>query len=130
MKIAVIGETKQVYFISEKILKFLGYSTYGESLFAVGFAHSGEDVFKEIYLDGVKYTWESQGLIGPYCSGAVPSVYGVIFPGQLDNFSDYEKDIIQKLRDGSEICAVSEYNVDEKSKQKRIREKKLERITK
>lgn len=129
---AIIGETEQVYFINEKIIKLLGATVYdGDILVGVGFKYFNDKSFYEVYYDGVKYEWVSGGLVpdGEKIRDAEYYEYGLTkYDYPSNDFSEYENYVIKMILLPSEICSVSEYKRDEESYQRRMREKKLKRI--
>jgi hypothetical protein len=132
---AIIEETEQVYFINKKIIDLLGAHMFDDDniLVGVGFRHFNKMSFDEVYYDGVKYVWVSGGMIPDGTKIRDHELYeyglGERYDYQFDDFSKYENDVIKKILLGSEICSVSEYKRDEESYKKRMREKKLKRIT-
>lgn len=118
--IAIIGETEDVYYIDKDVIKYLSAYLYdGDIMIGTGYQYFMNESFDVVYVDGVKYDWVSGGIM--------PSTNNIQVGDFICGLTDYQRDIINKLINGS-IASVSEYKRDEKSYQKRMREKKIERI--
>ena len=126
---AIIGQTEEVYHIDQVVLDFLNYTYIGEYeiLVGVGFKYRREKIFQEVEVDGVLYDLNSLGLM-PNPNSLTPR--DIQQMGGVDKMTPYQVDVLSRLVDGTEICSVSEYKRNEKSYQRRLREKKLERIVK
>ena len=129
---AILGITPEVYYIDKDVLNFLNYTYHelrkaDEILIGVGMQYFGKVVFSIITIDGFDYEWQSGGIM--------PSPYDIDMRDiqhldTIKNLTEYQRDVLYKLIDGTYICSVSYYKMTKESYIRRTRENKLNRITK